>query len=108
MSKEKQIDQNRAGYSKQRNRRVGEDERCCGMTFKQFKAWCNERACDGCWSFNVVTFCIEIIKDVKKQPFWRREKHWQKLNEMFDIENKVVNHINAKIEELEKEGGHNE
>lgn len=78
------------------------------MTFKQFKAWCNERACDGCWSFNVVTFCIEIIKDVKKQPFWRREKQWQILNEMFDIENKVVNHINAKIEELEKEGGHNE
>ena len=69
------------------------------MTFKQFTAWCNERACDGCWSFDVVTFW-----DVKKQPFWLREKHWQILNEMFDIENKVVNHINAKIEELEKGG----
>ena len=78
------------------------------MTFKQFMAWCNERACDGCWSFDVVTFCIEIIRDVKKQPFWRRERHWKILNEMFDIENKVVNHINAKIEELEKKGGHNE
>lgn len=43
---------------------------------------------------------VTTLFDLKKQPFWRKEKHWQILNEMFDIKNKVVNHINDKIEEL--------
>ena len=74
------------------------------MTFKQFKAWFNERACDGCWSLNAIIICSEAIKYVNKHPFWRREKAWQRINLMMDIENKVVNYINAKIEELEKGG----
>jgi hypothetical protein len=74
------------------------------MTFKQFKAWCNERACDGCWSARTAMFCGEVIRQVRKKPLWRRERYWQELNKGLDIENKVVNHINAKIEALEKGG----
>lgn len=74
------------------------------MTFKEFKAWCNERACDGCWSYFTAIFCMDIVKEVNRKPFWRREKFWQAINGLMDIENMVVNHIDTKIEELEKGG----
>lgn len=74
------------------------------MTFKEFDAWCYERACDGCWSHGTFLFCLDVIKNVKKQPFWRRERCWQAINGLMDIENMVVNHINAKIEALGKDG----
>ena len=49
-------------------------------------------------------FCLDVIKNVKKQPFWCRERCWQAINGLMDIENMVVNHINAKIESHGKEG----
>lgn len=32
------------------------------MTFKEFDAWCYERACDGHWSFGTFRFCLDVIK----------------------------------------------
>ena len=74
------------------------------MTFKEFKAWCNERACDGYWSRGTFLFCLDVIKNVKKQPSWCREWCWQAINGLMDIENMVVNHINAEIEAHGKDG----
>ena len=70
------------------------------MKFKEFTKWCNERACDGCWSLNTSMFCIDIINQVKSAPFWKREKKWQLLNELYSIENEVVTVINNKIKEV--------
>ena len=70
------------------------------MKFKEFTKWCNERACDGCWSLNTSMFCIDILNQVRSVPFWKREKKWQLLNELYSIENDVVAVINNKIKEV--------
>lgn len=44
------------------------------MKYKEFRVWCNKRAADGCWSMMTVMFCIHIMKEVKKIPFWKRKK----------------------------------
>jgi hypothetical protein len=72
------------------------------MTFKEFKAWCNERACDGCWSYFTAIFCMDIVKEVNRKPFWRREKFWQVFNFEYEIEGTIVKPINEKIEALMK------
>ena len=71
------------------------------MTYKQFVAWCNKRACDGCWSMGTAIYCIEVMDRIKALPFWKRKKEWLKVKET--IETDVVSVINAKIEAL-KEG----
>lgn len=48
------------------------------MKYKEFKKWCNERACDGCWSLKQVQFCIEVMKYIDCHYFWQREKVWKK------------------------------
>ena len=70
------------------------------MKFKEFVEWCNQRACDGCWGMNTAMFCIETIREVRKQPFWKREKYWQGINRELQVEEKVVIPINAKIKEI--------
>lgn len=67
------------------------------MKFKQFLSWCNDRACDGCWSIDTISFCIDILDEVRRHPFWRREKVWQELDKEFEIVEKVVKPINRKI-----------
>ena len=61
------------------------------MTYKEFKAYCNERACDGKWSFDEALNCIAIIDKIdaikvrvlgfysKKQTDEAREEAWRKL-----------------------------
>lgn len=44
------------------------------MKFKEFVNWCNERACDGCWGMLTAMASIDLIQQVRKIPFWRREK----------------------------------
>lgn len=70
------------------------------MTFKEFTAWCNDRACDGCWGMQTAIFCIEIGRAIRKQPFWKREKMWQKLNAEHAIEETVIKPISQKIKEV--------
>lgn len=68
------------------------------MTFKEFREWCNDRACDGCWGMDAATICIAIIEEIKNKPFWKRKKEWKKLED--EVVTKIVNPINKKIEEL--------
>ena len=77
------------------------------MKFKEFVDWCNQRACDGCWGMNVAMYCIDVIGQIRKLPFWKREKAWQELNADSRIEEVIVNPINRKIAELlNRESGH--
>lgn len=68
------------------------------MTFKQFGEWCNERACDGCWSSGIAMFCIAVCDQVGKCRFWKREKVWREINREYDIEKNIVCPINEKIQ----------
>ncbi len=68
------------------------------MTYKEFVSWCNERACDGCWSMRTAIYCIEIINNINRLPFWKRKKEWLKIKDK--IETDVVSVINAKIQAL--------
>ena len=70
------------------------------MTYKQFNDWCNQRACDGCWGMNTAMFCIDIIKQIQSQPFWKRERKWRELNTEYSIQNNIINPINNKIIEI--------
>ena len=67
------------------------------MTFKEFVEWCNMRACDGLWGLGHAVTAIDIIKDVRKKPFWKREKYWEeRYKESVVIQ--IVNPINEAIE----------
>lgn len=35
----------------------------------------------GDWGLSTAIYCEEVIKEVKKQPFWRREKVWKEKYE---------------------------
>ena len=67
------------------------------MTFKEFVEWCNMRACDGLWGLYHAIVAIDVIKDVRKRPFWRREKYWEKYyKESVIIQ--IVDPVNKDIE----------
>lgn len=68
------------------------------MTYKEFVSWCNERACDGCWSMETAIYCIKIINIIDALPFWKRKKAW--LEVKGTIETDIVSVINAKIQAL--------
>ena len=70
------------------------------MKYKEFIAWCNDRACDGCWGMEDSIYCLEIVKQVESKPFWKREKKWQELNAGDIIEKSMVMPINHKIVEI--------
>ncbi len=48
------------------------------MNFKEFVAWCNDRAADGRWDMVEAICCCDAASKIYKQPFWKREKVWQK------------------------------
>ena len=68
------------------------------MTFKQFLNWCNERVCDGCWGYKEAVVCIDIISEVKRIPFWKREKVWKEKYCTWVVH--IVNIIDQKIQEV--------
>ena len=71
------------------------------MTFKQFSAWCNERASDGKWGMDAAIRCSTVCSELHRVFFLWREKTW-KAN--FETEMlKLVNDLEHKIE-LAKEG----
>lgn len=69
------------------------------MKFKEFVSWCNQRACDGCWSLNTAITCINIVNAVREEPFWRRGKVWKRDFEWFVVDEIVVP-IENKIKEV--------
>lgn len=68
------------------------------MSYKEFVRWCNNRACDGCWGFDAVLICAQIIGKINSYPFWKREKEWKKVSD--EIVNEIVIPINRKIEDM--------
>ena len=69
------------------------------MSFKEFRAWCNDRACDGCWKMLTAMACIDLLEKIQRVPFWKREKTWQ--HEYKDqVLKEIINPIEAKIKEL--------
>lgn len=68
------------------------------MTFKEFEAWCNARACDGCWSMDTAIYCIEVGRHIKSLPFWKRKKAWQEVSDF--IYKEIVCVIDKKRAEL--------
>lgn len=71
------------------------------MKYKEFVGWCNDRACDGCWSIRTSMYCIEIINKINQEPFWQRNKKWRKIYENTVVYG-VVNPINEKIRAVNK------
>lgn len=69
------------------------------MKFKEFEAWCNQRACDGCWGMLEAMTCIDILGTVRKKWFWKRERFWQEKYAA-DVMEQIVNPIEKKIAEL--------
>lgn len=65
------------------------------MTFKEFTKWCNERACDGRWSMDTAIYCIQIGREIKALPFWKREKAWNEVKD--SVEREVIQAIDEKI-----------
>ena len=72
------------------------------MTFKQFSHWCNKRTSDGLWGMLEALVCIDIYKEIKKHPFWKREKIWrEKYHDQIMTE--IINPIEHKISEMLKD-----
>ena len=72
------------------------------MKYKEFVQWCNQRACDGCWGTEEAIVCIEVMGDIQKEPFWRREKVWRKKFEVFIVDT-IVCPTNELIESMREE-----
>lgn len=68
------------------------------MTYKQFRHWCNERACDGCWGYLEASLCIDVMSEINKLPFWKREKAWKMVKNIMMVE--VITPINQRIKEI--------
>ena len=69
------------------------------MKFKEFDAWCNQRACDGCWGMLTAMVCIDLIEKMRNVPFWKREKVWKEKYEQ-QVMDEIVNPIGEKMKEL--------
>ena len=70
------------------------------MKFKEFTNLCNERACDGCWGMLEAIACINLINEVMKIQFWKREKFWKENYEQ-QVLDEIINPIEKKLEEME-------
>lgn len=68
------------------------------MTFKEFKCWCNKRACDGNWSMTTALICAGVIREVHKIPPREREKVWDL--EYRESAEEIVKVINENIEQI--------
>lgn len=71
------------------------------MKFKEFRYWCNQRACDGCWGMQTAIVCLSIVDEVGKKPFWKREKFWKENYEQ-DVLECIIKPIEKKIREMEE------
>ena len=68
------------------------------MTFRQFQKWCNDRACDGCWGYQEALLCIDVMSQIRRLPFWKRERVWKQIEGRMMLE--VIGPTNQKIKEI--------
>ena len=65
------------------------------VTFEEFIRWCNRRACDGQWSYQVAIICLEVVNKVTSvKPLFgkkkKREKKWNEIKgEYFVLETEI-------------------
>lgn len=69
------------------------------MKYKEFKAWCNERTCDGRWGMIEAMTCIDIITEINSFHFWKREKLWKEVYE-HQVLDEIVTPTNNKIKRV--------
>lgn len=69
------------------------------MKYKEFVDWCNQRACDGCWSANTAIYCINICGVINSYRFWKREKIWKAQYEEHVVRD-IVEVINKKMKKI--------
>lgn len=69
------------------------------MRFREFKSWCEQRACDGCWGLAEAKASIAIIEIISSALFWKREKLWREKYEE-SVVRQIVNPIERKIKEV--------
>ena len=69
------------------------------MKYKEFVDWCNQRACDGCWSAGTAMYCIGVCETINSRVFWKRERIWKENYEKQIVEN-IVKVIDEKIKNL--------
>ena len=67
------------------------------MKFKEFVTWASDRAADGLWSYQIAVVSLAIIDDVRKIPFWKRERVWRDKYEK-DVLNDLVCPVNERID----------
>lgn len=72
------------------------------MTYKEFKNWCNDRSHDGCWGLIEAITCISAYEVVSIEPFWKREKVWNNLENREEIE-LMITKTNEIIERVKKD-----
>ena len=70
------------------------------MTYRQFRKWCNNRCFDGCWGHKEALICLNVISEINKLPFYKRNKAWRAEEEF--IVNKIVTPINCMIRAYEE------
>lgn len=68
------------------------------MSFKEFYRWCSNRAHDGCWGYSEAICCLSIIDEIKKLPFWKRDKKWRECER--EVVSQIVEPTNDKIREI--------
>lgn len=68
------------------------------MTFKEFTRWCDDRCYDGYWGMKEALICTNIVKNIRKHHFWKREKVWKELYEE-PVVDEIVNPTNELIKQ---------
>lgn len=69
------------------------------MKFKEFRSWCDQRACEGYLGMPEDMVCLAIIERILRDPFWNRERLWRKEYEEKVVRN-IVNPTERKIKEV--------
>lgn len=71
------------------------------MTYKEFRDWCNRRACDGCWGIREALICMTAVREVEDAHSWLpwkekklKEKRWQEVEMKYKIMEIIVEPIN--------------
>ena len=71
------------------------------MNYKEFRDWCNRRACDGCWGIGEISICMAAVREVEDVHSWLswkekklKEKKWQEVEMKYEIMETIVKPIN--------------
>lgn len=72
-------------------------ENCYGCPFGT--EYCGNLEYDGCWGMLEAIACINLINEIMKIQFWKREKFWKENYEQQVLE-EIINPIEKKLKEI--------